>query len=223
MTPADSASKQRRARWVLLLIAGIPVTMMLAATGLWWSVEAGYLNVVDRFGTANHGDLVVPPRSVSDISFRHEGVAEVLWSDLPVKWRLVVIQRGEICDIACENRLFQTRQIHMALGKDVNRVGRVLLGDTPPEGVLLARSDPAQSDRVMPGSFAEWLAREHQGLTPLTLSPSTLDQLAPEISASPAHWYVVDPAGWIMMRMSDDLHYRDVISDLRFLLKHSGA
>jgi hypothetical protein len=45
----------------------------------------------------------------------------------------------------------------------------------------------------------------------------------PEVLVAPTQWYVVDPAGWIMMRVSDDLYYKDVISDLRFLLKHSGG
>lgn len=220
MKQDDSALQQRHARRVLLLIAGIPVVMMLAATVLWWTVEAGYLNVVDRFGTANHGALVTPPRSVSEIVFRHEGAAEVLWRDLPVKWRLVVVQRGDTCDTVCQNQLYQTRQIHAALGKDFNRIGRVLLGDAPPGGVVLADSDPTQSKQRM---LAGWLAREHQGLTSLTLPAAILDELVPEASASPMQWYVVDPAGWVMMWMSDDLHYKDVISDLRFLLKHSGA
>ena len=45
----------------------------------------------------------------------------------------------------------------------------------------------------------------------------------PETIHQPWQWYVVDPAGWVMMRVADDLHYKDVISDLRFLLKHSGG
>lgn len=223
MMQADPVLQQKRARRILLLITGIPVAMMLAATALWWIVEAGYVNVVDRFGTANHGDLITPPRSVSEIVFRHEGVAEVLWRDLPVKWRLLVVQRGETCDIVCQQQLYQTRQIHLALGKDFNRVDRVLWSDTAPDGVLLVRDELSQGDGAKPLSLAAWLAREHQGLTPLTLPPSMLEALVPEASLSPAQWYVVDPAGWIMMRMSDELHYKDVISDLRFLLKHSGA
>ena len=38
MKHVDSALQQKRARRVLLLIAGIPVAMMLAATVLWWVV-----------------------------------------------------------------------------------------------------------------------------------------------------------------------------------------
>ena len=60
-------------------------------------------------------------------------------------------------------------------------------------------------------------------MTALTAPSERLSRLAPELLESPAQWYVVDPAGWIMMRVADDLYYKDVISDLRFLLKHSGA
>ena len=223
MSRIGVAQQQRQGRRVLLLIAGIPIATMLAATGLWWITDAGYLNAVDRLGTANHGDLVTPPRSVSDMVFRHEGVAAVVWRDLPVKWRLVVVQRGNTCDAVCENQLYQTRQIHVALGKDFNRVDRVLLSDTPPDAVFLGNLGLAQRDKATSGVFAQWLAREHRGLMPLTLPPAALDDLAAAVSALPSQWYVVDPAGWIMMRMSDDLNYKDVISDLKFLLKHSGA
>ena len=72
-------------------------------------------------------------------------------------------------------------------------------------------------------ALLDWLGQEHLGVTPLTLPAAQLNALVPESVDQAEHWYVVDPAGWIMMRISDDLYYKDVISDLRFLLKHSGA
>ena len=220
MTEQVTDLNQRQARRVLLLIAGIPVGMMLAATALWWAVQQGYVDILGSVGTANHGALVDPPRSLSDVVFQHEGVAETLWADLPTKWYLVVVQRGDVCDETCQQQLYQTRQIHLALGKDFTRVGRVLLGDVAAASVLIspvtAHNDELQ--RLLP-----WLEREHFGLTPLTLGSSSLDTLVPETIDQPGQWYVVDPAGWVMMRVADDLHYKDVISDLRFLLKHSGG
>jgi hypothetical protein len=106
------------------------------------------------------------------------------------------------------------------LGKEFNRVGRVLLGDVAAASVLIS---PVTAQNDEPQSFLPWLEREHLGLTPLTLASSRLDTLVPETIDQPGQWYVVDPAGWIMMRVADDLHYKDVISDLRFLLKHSGG
>lgn len=219
MTDTAITSQRRRARLVLILIAGIPLSMMLGATALWWAVEQGHVDVLGSVGTANHGELIDPPRSVSDVVFQHEGVAETLWQDLPAKWRLLVVQRGGVCDAICQRQLYQTRQIHLALGKDFNRVGRVVLSNTAPKAVTVT-PEAAQGNST--ASLSDWLAQEHVGVTALTVPSERLSTLAPEVLESPAQWYVVDPAGWIMMRVSDELYYKDVISDLRFLLKHSG-
>ena len=58
MATLTPRAQQRRARTVLLLIAGIPVAMMLAATALWWAVDSGHVDVLDSVGTANHGTLI---------------------------------------------------------------------------------------------------------------------------------------------------------------------
>jgi hypothetical protein len=220
MTDTVMPSQRRRARLVLILIAGIPLSMMLGATALWWAVERGHVDVLGSVGTANHGELIDPPRSLSNVVFQHEGVAETLWRDLPAKWRLLVVQRGENCDAICQQQLYQTRQIHLALGKDFNRVGRVVLSDTAPKTVTVI---PEVGQGGSAASLPDWLAQEHIGMTALTVPPEKLSTLVPEVLVAPTQWYVVDPAGWIMMRVSDDLYYKDVISDLRFLLKHSGG
>ena len=220
MTAQSPAMAQQRARRVLLLIAGIPLSMMLAATALWWAVQNGYVDILSSVGTANHGELINPPRSVTDVVFQHEGVADTLWEDLPAKWRLLVVQRGDVCGATCQQQLYQTRQIHLALGKDFNRVGRVVLGHVATASVM-APADLEDGEASL--ALLDWLGKEHVGVTPLTLPASQLNALVPESVDQPEHWYVVDPAGWIMMRISDDLYYKDVISDLRFLLKHSGG
>lgn len=220
MTAQSPAVAQRRARRVLLLIAGIPLSMMLAATALWWAVQNGYVDILGSVGTANHGELINPPRSLTDVVFQHEGVADTLWEDLPAKWRLLVVQRGDVCGDTCQQQLYQTRQIHLALGKDFNRVGRVVLGHVATASVM-APADLEDGEASL--ALLDWLGKEHVGVTPLTLPASQLNALVPESVDQPEHWYVVDPAGWIMMRISDDLYYKDVISDLRFLLKHSGG
>jgi hypothetical protein len=43
-----------------------------------------------------------------------------------------------------------------------------------------------------------------------------------EHQADASIWYLVDPAGWIMMSYNGEVHYKDVISDLKFLLKNSS-
>ena len=90
MTGAAVSAEQRRARWILILIAGIPLSMVLAATALWWAVEEGHVDIVGSVGTANHGELINPPRNVTEVVFQHEGGADTMWQD-PVLGRLAAV------------------------------------------------------------------------------------------------------------------------------------
>ena len=47
--------------------------------------------------------------------------------------------------------------------------------------------------------------------------------VVPEGQLMPNSWYLVDPSGWVMMRYSTEVNYKDVIGDLKFLLKNSGG
>ena len=225
MNTGNDVVKRQQGRRVLLLIAGIPLSIMLAATLLWWAVAEGQFDIVGAVGTANHGELIVPPKSVSQRTFSDDGDADLLWEDLPLKWHFLVVHRGDVCEAACQEQLYQTRQIHIALGKEFNRVGRVVLTDLPADliAVTSAAEAPSAAASTFDGTFADWMAAEHAGVTALTLPAAEIEQLMPTTLGGGDHWYVVDPAGWIMMRVANDLYYKDVISDLRFLLKNSGS
>jgi len=228
MSAGNDVVKRQQGRRVLLLIAGIPLSMMLAATLLWWAVAEGQFDIVGAVGTANHGELIVPPKSVSQSTFSDDGAADLLWEDLPAKWHLLIVHRGELCEAVCQQQLYQTRQIHIALGKDFNRVGRVVLTDLPADAIAVTSTAEAASEAVgvapsVDATLADWIAAEHAGVTALTLPLAEMEQLIPTTLAPNGHWYVVDPAGWIMMQVANDLYYKDVISDLRFLLKNSGS
>ena len=55
---------QRGGRAILLLIAGLPVTMILAATWLWYFVERGDIDIVGALGTANSGEILSNPVNI---------------------------------------------------------------------------------------------------------------------------------------------------------------
>mgnify|MGYP000052885958 CR=1 FL=1 len=63
----SQSEKPGQGRAVLLLIAGIPLTMMLAASWLWYFVVEGDLNLVGAIGTANNGTLISPPRELQQV------------------------------------------------------------------------------------------------------------------------------------------------------------
>ena len=215
----------RHNRLIILLIAGIPLTIVLAASWLWYFVAEGDLDLLGAIGTANNGILLDPPRQINDTRFENDAGASFAWDDLESRWTMVVVNEGAVCGQSCERRLYFTRQIHIALGKDFNRVRRSFISDTP---IAEGRIDiPAElpegwPDGLEDDGLAGYLARAHSGLVAVKTSASALSTLFPETATVASGWYLVDPAGWIMMRYEDDLDYKAVISDLKFLLKNSG-
>jgi hypothetical protein len=211
-------------RMVLLLIGGIPLIVILAATWLWFYVAHGDLDVVSVLGTANRGTLVQPPRQLDEQALRDESGATVKLSDLEPRWTMVIPAAAGRCDESCENTLYVTRQIHVAMGKYVNRLRRFYISDHTVKDTQLM-VEKLSDDHPAPanGEFAQYLSTEHKGLQALMLSTAAYAALFPEYAAEPDTWYLMDPAGWIMMSYNDEVPYKDVIADLKFLLKNSGG
>jgi hypothetical protein len=216
----DSAQPNANGRLVLLLIAGIPVTVILAASWLWYFVVQGELDIVDMLGTANHGELLQPPRQFAELDATTADGPFTVSGPEPL-WSMLVPVRGDSCDAACEERLYLTRQIHVALGREFNRIRRVLVTSEPAAGMELGI--PELSDgKPTPASLEAYLDQEQRGLVAVTTDPDALDATFAEIGETPRSWYLMDPAGWVMMRYDADTSYKDVIADLKFLLKNSS-
>lgn len=221
MKDTDATSSNRM---VLLLIGGIPLTMILAATWLWFFVVRGDLDVVGVLGTANQGSLVQPPRQIDEQALRDDSGIAITLSELEPRWSMVVPVAAGACAQACEKSLYLTRQIHMAMGKDFNRLRRFSVGEHAAKDTrlvvdVLSDGEPTAAT----GDFANYLATQHRGLQNLILSDAGYAALFPEHAADPSTWYLIDPAGWVMMTYNDTVSYKDVISDLKFLLKNSGG
>ena len=209
-------------RAVLLLIGGIPVTMILLATWLWYFVAKGDLDLVGMLGTANRGELVQPPRQLDDVALLDDAGLPVAYADLEPRWSLLVPAAGPECAADCEQRLYLTRQIHIAMGKEFKRIRRLYVSDTAVADTTLAV--PELSDQTpAPAEFDDYLGREHRGMKSMVLPGDAYPALFAEQLNEPSTWYLVDPAGWIMMAYDSSVPYKDVISDLKFLLKNSGG
>jgi len=208
-------------RLILALIAGIPLIMILAASWLWYFVVRGDLDIVGTLGTANRGELLRPPRQALDAGWQSVDGEPFALPEEP-KWLLLVPQRGADCDAACEERLFLARQIHTLLGKNMDRVRRALVTDAAP-GSLRLTVETLSDDRPLPADFETYRQREQRGLDVWYSDVASFEALFPEYLQQDDSWYLVDPAGWVMMRYDETVPYKDVISDLKFLLKNSNG
>ena len=210
-------------RMVMLLIGGIPVTMILASTWLWYFVVHGDLDLRGVLGTANRGTLVEPPRQIGDYELHDMSGRSVQFVGTPPHWTVVIPGAGGRCGEACERSLYETRQIHVALGRDIDRLHRRYVSEDSLDTTALTVSTLSDG-RPAPGeSFAGYLEEEHRGLQAFTLQAPDYRALFPEHETDESTWYLVDPGGWVMMSYNGEVLYKDVITDLKFLLKNSGG
>ena len=231
---------QRGGRAILLLIAGLPVTMILAATWLWYFVERGDIDIVGALGTANSGEILSNPANIRSRSFTASDGSEISLDALEPKWTFMVVNSGEICDATCSELLYLTRQIRIAIGRDFHRIQRVIMVDLPADTIRIQTSSGAESaqERIERGAVTEAIDNASTvvaaGETPLldaiesehpdvSVWQAGSEPVVPERHAADSAWYLVDPSGWVMMRYSSEVNYKDVIGDLKFLLKNSGG
>ena len=231
---------QRGGRAILLLIAGLPVTMILAATWLWYFVERGDIDIVGALGTANSGEILSNPANIRSRSFTASDGSEISLDALEPKWTFMVVNSGEICDATCSELLYLTRQIRIAIGRDFHRIQRVIMVDLPADTIRIQTSSGAESaqERIERGAVTEAIDNASTvvaaGETPLldaiesehpdvSVWQAGSEPVVPERHAADSAWYLVDPSGWVMMRYSSEVNYKEVIGDLKFLLKNSGG
>ncbi|MEP5765492.1 MAG: hypothetical protein ABJ308_12905 [Halieaceae bacterium] len=193
-------------RLVLLMIAGVPVMIILAASWLWYYVSSGRIDLVAILGTANRGELLSPPLALADFAPRTAaGDSFEIAAAAPPIWRILIPGEGS-CDEACRQTLYYTRQINTAMGKYANRIERVYLA-------------AAERD----AGLAEELAQTYPDLKVLYTAPASMASLGSDADGQMAGYFVVDPAGWIILSYAADADGKDVMADLKFLIKNSGG
>lgn len=202
MSAEPPFDKARQARGRRMLI-GVFAVFFLPVLGAWlWFAN---IDAWRPAGSTNNGELIEPPHPLTDPYLVTVQGRELGGEALERSWTLVLVA-GRGCEAQCQRNLYHTRQVRIALGKDIQRVQRLLLVATP--DALTAQ--PA-------------LMSEHPDLT-IAVSGSLVSQIAAataDMAPSEAAIYLVDPLLNLMMRFPADLDPRLMIKDLKRLLKVS--
>lgn len=157
-------------------------------------------------GGAQQGELIHPARPLPAVTLERADGTPTGEEFLRGDWHLVYIGPGD-CDVTCREALRKSRQVRLALDKDVNRVSRVFLY----EGAAPA---------------AGFLSGEHPDLVAAKLSGDAAGALLGAFPPDPApliagYLYIVDPLGNLMMRYPPDATPRAILTDLERLLRLS--
>jgi hypothetical protein len=155
-------------------------------------------------GHVNAGELIQPARPLPSLALPllREGNTDPNF--LKGKWTLLYVGSGE-CTENCRRRLYDTRQIRLALDRDMNRVQRVLLAE---DGCCDAR----------------FLHDEHPDLIAIraTSTAAPLLALLPGRDGAAPRVYLIDPLGNLMMFYGADVAPKGMLEDMKRLLRLSS-
>lgn len=199
----------RRSSWKLYLLLAVCTAPVVASYLMYY--------VFPPSERTNYGDLVDPQRPVPTIAaavvhaspgaaapgkslaaLHDRGLAA-----LTGQWILLAIDQGA-CAVPCAEKLFFMRQIHVSLGKERDRLERVLLvtdASALPAGVLAAHPDMTVL-RVDPLDLA--------GVFPVEADTGFAD-----------HIYLIDPLHNLMMRFPKGPDPARTRKDLKQLMRAS--
>jgi hypothetical protein len=146
---------------------------------------------------SNNGALLLPIVSLSDELARSEihNIGSNQW--------LMLYANNDACDDQCDDALVRLRQTRLMLGKDMQRVKRVFLhGDSLPDTVTLEE--------------------QHAGL--ITMTDNDLNMLLEmkrPAELLPGGCYLIDPLGNLVMYFPPNLDPKEMVGDIKHLLKLS--
>lgn len=196
---ATDSKRRLRARLVLLgLIAVFTAPLLLAAL---WYAEVEQWRPRKQ---VNHGRLVSPVRPITAFSLQRLDGAPLEQAWLRGRWTMVQIGARD-CDLHCQAALFKARQAWLSLGRERERVQRLLV---LPSQEAVRRWAP--------------LLEGDSQLTVATAGAGQLAVLQAQFGRSgPGTLLLVDPLGNFMMRYGADAATKGILKDLKRLLKVS--
>lgn len=183
-----TGAQTRKGRRNLILLAVLFIAPLAAAWLLYFGGDGWRPS-----GSAAHGELIEPVVALP--------TAGSPFGDV---WALTVTADTR-CMAACADALVTIRQVRLSLGKEIDRIGRV----------LLIRRDPVLTTEI---------ARDHPGLRIIDArGGAAADWRAqfPDHDDDGAWVYLVDPLGNLMMRFPAGIDPGDMREDLKRLLRLS--
>lgn len=201
--PDSTALQPRRSTWVLyalLFLFAAPLALS------WWMYN--FTELGRDGGAYSHGDLILPPRAVPDLELL-DPIAGMR-GHVRGKWNLVFLAHSG-CDTRCEQRLYMMRQLWLAMGRDAQRLQRVLM-------LVDAANEPAADSwpQQYPGQLVALVNRIDAETITGIFSLETDDQ--PLIAG---RLYLIDPLGNLMMSYPSGTDPAGIIKDLKRLFKYS--
>lgn len=198
MTAASAHRRQRRLLVGIGLLFFAPLALSFYLYyGLHWHPG----------GRVNAGELIEPARPLPAVALPLAANGTSTDAQfLKGKWTFLYVQRGP-CDDECRRHLYDTRQVRLALDREINRVQRVFIADA--DCCDLKELKAAHPDLIV--------VRLSDAVEPvLALLPGRFGAIGSH------RVYLIDPLGNAMMFYAPEAKPKGMLEDMKRLLRLSS-
>ena len=143
-------------------------------------------------GRVYHGEMIGDGKSLADLGVQADDQ----------RWQLLVSAPKD-CAVDCQQLVYLARQINIGLGRDASRASHAVASVQP-----------------LSGAWLDKVEREYPQLQRYVLDAMRYGAVSP--NRSEAQLWIVDPHGNLVLRYDPQVNGKDVLNDLRHLLKLSN-
>ncbi|BAN45788.1 hypothetical protein PCA10_00560 [Metapseudomonas resinovorans NBRC 106553] len=144
-------------------------------------------------GRSYHGTLIGNGQTLADLGVQGEAAGDT--------WRLLVTAPAN-CEADCQELVYMARQIHIGLGRDASRATHALAAN------------------AIPADYDEQLRRDYPRLERHGLDAAAYGKATEDLGG--ARLWIVDPHGNLVLRYDGGIKGKQILNDLRHLLKLSN-
>ena len=201
MAEAQQKPRSLASLWVLIALFALPPM-------------AGWLFYLNPqwlpSGRTNHGTLIDPPRTVTDLRLHTAEGTAFDWGEVRDMWNMTLIAEGS-CDAACIEALIEVRQLRRATAANRQRIERLL---------ILLPSATGQLDLPDLGG----LEGTRLLVAPMDERERILQRFPVDLEAQAISLFLIDPRGDLMMSHDTTvIPAKQILQDLEKLLKVSQS
>ena len=183
-----------------LTLIGIFLLFFIPIIASWYLVF--YTDFMQDSQGIQHGTLVSPVVSIGSIKAKE--ISTMSEVEITKKWVLVFIQNN-VCDESCNERLYQLRQIRLALGEDRDKVDRLVIFNQINDYNEL--KDSYSGQKFIDNSFKDYqfLVKKFNVVHSDKTNPI----------------FLLYPYGFLMMQYPQGTDPKGIIKDIERLIKNS--
>jgi cytochrome oxidase Cu insertion factor (SCO1/SenC/PrrC family) len=149
-----------------------------------------------------NGELITPVVNIGEITTKE--ILTMQETVISEKWTLIFLHNNK-CGEFCKERLYQLRQIRLALGEDRNKVDRLVIFNS--ETDLNDLKDLYPGQKFIDNSF-----RGYQ---------TFVKKFRDLYSGNENPIFLLDPYGFLMMKYPEGTEPKGIIKDIERLIKNS--